>query len=134
VTWLLDANVLIALATADHVDHLRAADWFFSQESRPFASCPITQGALIRFQIRFGRNIKAKDAWALLLEICALPNHEFWPDDIQFERVSSKGIIGHRQVTDAYLVALTMKRKGRVATMDEGLAALHPGQCTLIPR
>lgn len=134
MTWLLDANVLIALSTVDHVDHMRAATWFFQESERRFASCPITQGALIRFQLRFGRNIKAKEAWDLLLEICALPNHEFWPADLEFGRVSSKGILGHRQVTDAYLVALTMKRKGRVATMDEGLAALHPGQCTLIPR
>ena len=134
MTWLLDANVLIALCTPDHIDHTRAEDWFFSEENRKFASCPITQGALIRFQLRFGRDIKASRAWGVIVAICRLPNHEFWPDDLSFKDVSPKGILGHRQVTDAYLVALAVSRKGRIATMDEGLSALHPAQSTLIPQ
>ncbi len=35
------------------------------------------------------------------------------------------GVIGHRQVTDAYLVALARHHGGRVATLDKGLAALQ---------
>ena len=132
--WLLDANVLIALSTVDHVDHARASSWFFLDANRPFATCPITQGALIRFQLRFGLNVKAKKAWDLLAEICALPNHEFWPDDIELAKIPIRGIVGHRQVTDAYLVGLAVKRNGQLATMDQGLVALHPGRCTLVPQ
>ena len=132
--WLLDSNLLIALATPDHTDHERSTNWFFSESTRRFATCPITQGALIRFQLQFGLGIKASDAWALVAEICALPNHEFWADDIDFRSVSHKGILGHRQVTDAYLVSLAAKHSGGVATMDEGLAALHPTRCLLVPR
>ena len=66
--------------------------------------------------------------------VSAFPGHEFWPDDLNFKDVSSKGILGLRQVADAYLVALAAKHKGYVATMDEGLFALHPSQSTLIPR
>ena len=134
MTWLLDANVLIALCTPDHVDHTRSSNWYHSEKNRSFATCPITQGALIRFQLRFGREIKASQAWQLMAAVCAFPSHEFWPDALNFTDVSSKGILGHRQVTDAYLVALAAKHKGRVATMDEGLSALHPAQSTLIPR
>jgi uncharacterized protein len=134
LTWLLDANVLIALCTPDHVDHTRASNWYHSEKNRSFATCPITQGALIRFQLRFGRGIKASQAWQLMAAVCTFPSHEFWSDDLNFKDVSSKGILGHRQVTDAYLVALAAKHKGRVATMDEGLFALHPAQSTLIPR
>ena len=134
MTWLLDANVLIALSTPDHVDHIRASNWYHSEKNRGFATCPITQGALIRFQLRFGRGIKASQAWQLIAAVSTFPGHEFWPDDLNFKDVSSKGILGHRQVTDAYLVALAAKHKGHVATMDEGLCALHPSQSTLIPR
>lgn len=134
MTWLFDANVLIALCTPDHVDHGRASNWYHSEKKRRFATCPITQGALIRFQLRFGREITASRAWHLMIAVCALPNHEFWPDDLSFKDVSSKGILGHRQVTDAYLVALAAKHRGHVATMDEGLFALHPAQSLLIPR
>jgi len=34
--------------------------------------------------------------------------------------------------TDAYLVALAAARKGLVATMDEGLAAVHGEFCELV--
>jgi predicted nucleic acid-binding protein len=35
------------------------------------------------------------------------------------------GIIGHRQVTDAYLALLARKHGGSLATMDRALAAVH---------
>jgi hypothetical protein len=34
-------------------------------------------------------------------------------------------VIGHRQVTDAYLAQLVRGRGGRLATFDHGLAKLH---------
>lgn len=34
-------------------------------------------------------------------------------------------LIGHRQVTDAYLAQLARSRAGRVATFDGGLVELH---------
>ncbi len=48
--YLLDSNVLIALATPDHTTHNRAMLWF--QPGKDFATCPITQGFLIRFYIQ----------------------------------------------------------------------------------
>jgi uncharacterized protein len=134
LTWLLDANVLIALSAPDHMEHKRAKCWFFSEPSRKFASCPITQGALLRFQLRFGRDITALDAWGLLTRVCALPNHEFWPDNLSYDQVVPTGILGHRQVTDSYLVALAKKRNSKLATMNEGLAAMYPMHSLLIPR
>jgi hypothetical protein len=40
--------------------------------------------------------------------------------------------MGHRQVTDAYLAALARRRQGRLATLDKGLAALHPDVAELL--
>jgi predicted nucleic acid-binding protein len=39
--------------------------------------------------------------------------------------VSLKGVVGHRQVTDAYLAQLAREHDGRLATFDQGLAKLH---------
>jgi len=36
------------------------------------------------------------------------------------------GIVGHRQVTDAYLTLLARVHGGVLATMDKALAATHP--------
>ena len=121
--YLLDANVLIALATPDHTLHKRAAAWF--ENCVRFATCPITQGALIRFQMRLGERPSMANAKVILQRIQALPNHEFWFDEVSYADVPEKGVMGHRHVTDAYLVALAAAKGGLLATMDEGIAAIH---------
>jgi len=69
----------------------------------------------------------------MLSAITALPEHVFWPDDIPFQQVAMAGVIGHRQVTDAYLAQLARENGGRLATFDGGLAALHRDVANLIP-
>ncbi|MBL8217546.1 MAG: PIN domain-containing protein [Bryobacterales bacterium] len=125
--YLLDSNILIALATPEHSLNARAARWFDSRRGTRFATCPITQGALFRFHLRMGVGANVDSARELLGRISALPQHDFWPDDVSYLEVVGKGIVRHRQVTDAYLVALAKKHGGVLATMDEGLAALHAG-------
>jgi len=44
-----------------------------------------------------------------------------------------QGVIGHRQVTDGYLAELARFNRGRLATFDRGLAALHPDIAYLVP-
>ncbi len=127
--YLLDSNVLIALATPEHVLNARAAAWF--RKGGRFATCPITQGALFRFHLRTGVEATAESARQLLKSISSLPRHEFWPDDISYLEMPTKGIVGHRNVTDAYLVHLAGKHGGYLATLDEGLAAIHTGTALL---
>ena len=42
-------------------------------------------------------------------------------------------MIGHKQVTDAYLVALAKSNNVRLASFDRGLAALRPDLVGLVP-
>lgn len=128
--YLLDSNVLIALATPDHSLNPRAAAWF--RRGRRFATCPITQGALFRFHLRAGVDATAESARALLHAVVSLPQHVFWADDATYLDVPTRGIVGHKQVTDAYLAALARKHGGFLATADEGLAAIHPDAARLI--
>ena len=123
--YLLDANVLIALATPEHSLNARAAAWF--RKGERFATCPITQGALVRFHLRAGVDARAESAKLLLEGIAALPRHEFWPADVSYLELPVTRIVGHRQVTDAYLAMLASRHEGVLATMDEGLAAVHDG-------
>lgn len=53
MTDLLDANLLIALTITDHVHHDVAEHWFTSSGG-PIATCPVTQGALLRTWLRAG--------------------------------------------------------------------------------
>jgi toxin-antitoxin system PIN domain toxin len=130
MTVLLDANVLIALLAADHVHHEPAEAWFAGLNA-PFATCPITQGSLMRLLIRDGQ--PAETARRVVRGVSAHPRHEFWPDDVSYSDVPTTGIIGHRQVTDAYLAQLARARHGRLATFDEGMAKLHHDIVDLIP-
>jgi len=42
-------------------------------------------------------------------------------------------VLGHRQVTDAYLAGLARAHRGRLPTMDRGLVAVHPDVADLVP-
>ena len=127
---LADGNVLIALTVRDHVHHRQAREWFESHDDQ-LATCPITQGTLLRFLLRDG--VGATGALAALHKIVSLPQHVFWPDEISYDSSELAGVIGHRQVTDAYLAALAVHFGGSLATLDRGLAALRPDAAVLIP-
>jgi hypothetical protein len=129
VTVLLDANVLVALLVDDHVHHQAAENWFVDMTGS-FATCPITQGSLTRLLIRQGQS--ATTAHAILNDTAASPRHEFWADDIPYTDVPTQGIVGHRQVTDAYLAQLARAHGSRLATFDQALAKLHHDVAELV--
>lgn len=129
MTLLLDANVLVALCAADHVHHDLAATWVAQTRER-FATTPITQGAALRFLLREG--VEAASAFEVLDSVTGHPSHEFWPDDVPFSADVLRGVMGHRQVTDAYLANQARRRGGKIATLDKGLVALHADVATLV--
>ncbi|MCL2467755.1 MAG: PIN domain-containing protein [Micrococcales bacterium] len=125
---LLDANVLIALSDADHVHHDAATAWFAQHPVA--ATCPVTEGALVRFLVRTGKS--TADITVALRALADAPGFEFWPDDIPYSAVPLSAVIGHRQVTDAYLVALARHHSSTLATFDQGLALAYPADVVLI--
>lgn len=130
MTILLDSSVAVALLADDHEHHQPARHWFRALDGR-FATCPITQGAVIRYALRRGRSAtSALQSFRTLVED---ERHEFWPDDVEYTQVRFDGVVGHRQVTDAYLAELARRRKGRLATLDGALAELHADVAELVP-
>ena len=48
-------------------------------------------------------------------------HHAFWPDAVSLldaGRISWSAVLGARQVTDAYLLALAVEQGGRLVTLD----------------
>lgn len=115
---LLDGNLLVALVVAEHVHHEAARAWF-GQIGR-FATCPTVQGTLVRLLVRQGTS--SSDAREALMALTGHPRHEQWLDDLTYLEVDLSRVLGHRQVTDAYLAGLARARRGRVATLDHGFA------------
>ena len=132
--WLLDGNLLVALRVDTHVHHARAHRWFGSlAEGDSFATCAVTEGTLLRVHMIAALDRSAPAAWAALREIRAHPRHVFWEAGFSFTRVRPGPIQGHRQVTDAWLAHLARRRRGRLATLDGGLALVHTDVATLVP-
>ena len=132
VTRLLDANLPIALFDTDRVHHPIGREWFIALEGR-FATCPIVEGALTRWIVRIEVRTGTASAPRELRKLAADARHQFWPDDLPSADMDWNDVLGHGQVTDAYLVALMCKHDGRLATLDRGLAALHVDVVELIP-
>lgn len=128
-THLLDANALIALTLTDHEHHERAASWAAGMDH--IALCPIVEGSLIRFLVRLGQS--QSTAKALLAELYASPRCEFWPDALSYSQADLRHVVGHRQVTDAYLAALAAANNATLATFDQALAQAVPQHVVLIP-
>jgi toxin-antitoxin system PIN domain toxin len=123
---LLDINVLIALLDADHVHHGRARTWLEAEISRGWATCPLTQNGCVRVlsQLGYPAPVPARDVIGRLRDAVAHPSHEFWPDDVSLlddRAVDAARVLGPRQVTDLYLLALAVRHGGRFATFDGGV-------------
>jgi uncharacterized protein len=88
-------------------------------------------GRLIRLILREGQTVEA--ALGLLQVLTASERHIFWANELAYKQVAMVGVMGHRQVTDAYLAALARRRGGRLATFDAGLAELHKDVADLLP-
>ena len=101
--YLLDTNLLIALLWPSHEKHDLALKWFTRDAVQPREAIQVLSA-----------NTAAKD-------------HAFWPDALPVaEAVTFTGVrlMGHQQVTDAYLLGLAIHRGGMLATLDQRIAAL----------
>jgi toxin-antitoxin system PIN domain toxin len=133
VIWLLDGNVLVALVVDSHIHHERVHRWFGNLKQDRFATCVVTQGTLLRVHMRTASDGSATAAWRALEGVSSHSKHVWWGDTLSFLEVPHRHLQGGAQVTDAWLVAATRRRKGRVATLDSGFTGLHPDVAVLIP-
>jgi len=124
---LLDVNVLIALCDARHEHHELAARWFVAHAARGWASCPLTQNGAIRIMSApaYPGARPVVQVLAQLQAMCAHAHHRFWPDVVSLVQVGTINpahLLGHRQLTDAYLLALAVHHSGCLVTIDAGVA------------
>lgn len=130
---LLDVNVLIALLDADHAHHATATAWLAAHGGDGWASCPLTQNGCIRIlsQPAYPHPLPAAAVAERLAAATATRYHAFWPDAISVldaKRIAWSSVLGGRQLTDAYLLALAVANKGRLVTLDRGVPlAAVPG-------
>ena len=129
---LLDVNVLIALGDQNHIHNQRVSEWFVGDSRHGWATSPLTENGFVRilgnasYPDGPGSPTIARD---LLAEICRLPGHQFWPDEVTLRDAAVlPTLTTSKQITDLYLLALAAQRQARLVTLDELIdAALVPG-------
>jgi len=123
---LLDVNVLLALLDSDHVDHARVRGWLRSEIKFGWASCAITQNGFVRVisQPRYPSPVSPCRAIDTLARAASTEHHEFWSCEVSLLDpvvLEPLRLLGPRQVTDAYLLALAVAHGGRFATFDQNV-------------
>lgn len=124
---LLDVSILLALFDSLHVQNSLAMEWWRGNGSQGWASCPLTQNGFLRIvsQASYTNVLPVGTAIALLAAQIADSDHEFWPDDISvtdIECFDPDRILGPKQITDIYLLALAVKNGGRLVTLDRSIS------------
>jgi toxin-antitoxin system PIN domain toxin len=121
---LLDVNVLIALLDDAHVFSRRANEWL-DAAPRAIATCPIVENGVVRIMSAPAYSATHRATPGQVAEglraLAEAVDHAFWPDNLS---VLDEGTLdftrlhGHRQITDAYLLALAVRQGGVLATFD----------------
>lgn len=127
---LLDVNVLIALAWPNHVHHAAARAWFVTKAQDAWATTPMTEAGFVRVSANhraMPTSVTPAEALQMLDHIRERPGHSFLLDDVERvvgEAVPAERVVGHRQVTDAHLLAVAHRHQARLATFDRGMREL----------
>lgn len=124
---LLDVNVVIALLDEAHVFSRRAYEWLDAVPRR-IATCPLVENGVIRIMSApaYSATHRATPEQVArgLRALTATLDHAFWADDVSMldeAVVDFSRLHGHRQITDAYLLALAVRRDGALLSFDAGV-------------
>ena len=127
---LLDLNFLVALAWPNHQFH-RIATQRLSTHKGNWATCALTQLGFIRLSSNprvVGSARTPSESAALLNQLVSHRQHVYLdslPPPVEPPQVELfERLMGYKQTTDAYLVALATARECTFLTFDARLAAL----------
>lgn len=119
-------NVLIALLDADHIHHARASQWLEDNLEAGWASCVITQNGCIRIlsQPAYPHALPAAQVAARLRTATQTSHHLYIaaePSLLHSPPFDTDQLLGHRQVTDAWLLGLAVAHDLRFVSFDAAL-------------
>ena len=123
MSFLLDVNLLIALTDSAHVDHDAAHSFFKNEGCASWITTPFTESGFVRVLSNPAYpscQLTVSEAIDHLRMFCAHEGHRFIPDSLPIaENVAQRHLQGHRQITDAYLLALAVKNDCVLVTFDK---------------
>ncbi len=130
VRYLLDLNALISLADPDGLHYRAMQKWFDSSGKEDWGVCPLTEAGFVRVTTNPAYRGPARtiaQATAILAGFATHPGYRYWPITDRWAVLTapfSARVLGHQQVTDAYLLGLAIKEDGVLVTFDKGIKYL----------
>ena len=128
--FLLDVNMLVALSWPRHEAHERAHRWFAQNARFGWATSPMVQAGFVRVLSNPAFSPQAVTVMEALRALSASTqshSHRFWDDSVRLDEAMhlvDARIAGHRQLTELYLLALAVRNRGKLATLDRRLATI----------
>jgi toxin-antitoxin system PIN domain toxin len=120
---LLDVNALLALAWPNHQFHTAVVARLEQRPAPLWATCALTQLGFVRLssnpKIVAARKTPA-EAVALLAELTRDPQHVYVKNLPALPHIASvfRQLVGHQQVTDAYLLGVAEANDATLLTLD----------------
>lgn len=129
---MYDVSCLVAMLDRNHGAHRRVSAWFVTNREQGWLTCPLTQNGCVRVlsQPRYPRPLSVIVSMELLQAAVSTEHHQFILDDISIldgTLVNARRLSGHRQIADAYLLALAVAHDARLVTLDRRISvdAVH---------
>jgi len=124
VRYLLDVNVLLALAHTGHTLHPKAIGWYASvaKSATGFHTCSITELGFVRISVVTGLQSDIESAKQALdaLKSSSKVRFELVSDDLGVSQLP--GFVKKPQsITDGHLSELARKNSLRFVTLDRGI-------------
>jgi hypothetical protein len=125
--YLLDVNVLIALAEPKHVHHQAVMRWF-NTPGLDWGLCAFTEAGFLRVATNpIAASYTVAESTAVLASLTSHPGYRFWPITAGWVHLAApfqERVFGHQQITDAYLLGLAVKENGVLVTLDKAIKFL----------
>jgi toxin-antitoxin system PIN domain toxin len=141
---LYDVNVLVAMCWPEHEFHQTVSAWLAVACVRGWATCPMTEAGFVRVSTQPSTKPAAsmEHAFQVLDKNRAESDHVFWPQEVSladlFPSIRQR-LVGPKQITDAILLDLAIRKGGCLVTLDPRVRNLlaadspHQGAIEVIP-
>jgi toxin-antitoxin system PIN domain toxin len=125
--YLLDVNVLIALAEPTHIHHRLVMKWF-NTPGLDWGLCAFSEAGFLRVVTNpEAGSYTVEEATVLLAGLASHPGYRYWPITAGWLTLAApfrERVFGHQQITDAFLLGLAVKEHGVLVTLDKAFKFL----------
>jgi toxin-antitoxin system PIN domain toxin len=126
--YLVDVNVLVALADEEHIHYPEATKWLDAIGLGAWGTCAFSQAGFLRIMTspKLG-GYSVGEATEVLMSLSQHPRYRFWPITDDWATLTDpflERVFGHQQITDAYLLGLAVQEGGVLVTMDKAIKYL----------